>query len=77
MRLFETVAYLNNDSSCIHKCSFFLTYCCSRTMAIRVLEFSSGGTKLERFMSKNQHTQRKLSDFENWVNREVSTSAKI
>ena len=30
-------------------------------MAIRVVEFSSGGTKLERFLTKNQHTQRKLS----------------
>ena len=36
-------------------------------MAIRVVEFSNGGTKLERFLPKNQHTQRKLN-FENWVN---------
>ena len=26
-----------------------------------------GGTKLERFFPKNQHTQRKLLNFENWV----------
>ena len=25
------------------------------------------GTKLERFLPKNQHTQRKLLNFENWV----------
>ena len=25
-------------------------------MAIRVVEFSNGGTKLERFLTKNQHT---------------------
>ena len=31
-----------------------------------------GGTKLERFLHKNQHTQRKLLNFENWVNGEVS-----
>ena len=31
-----------------------------------------GGTKLERFLPKNQHTQRKLLNFENWVNGEVS-----
>ena len=37
-------------------------------MAIRVVEFSSGGTKLERFLPKNQHTLRKLLNFENWVN---------
>ena len=41
-------------------------------MAIRVVEFSSGGTKLERFLHKNQNTQRKLLNFENWVNGEVS-----
>ena len=37
-------------------------------MAIWVVEFSSGGTKSERFLPKNQHTQRKLLNFENWVN---------
>ena len=35
-----------------------------------------GGTKLERFLPKNQHTQKKLLNFENWVNGEVSKSAK-
>ena len=35
-----------------------------------------GGTKLERFLPQNQHTQRKLLNFENWVNGEVSKSAK-
>ena len=30
------------------------------------------GTKLERFLPKNQHTQRKLLNFENWVSGEVS-----
>ena len=42
------------------------------SMAIRVVEFSNGGTKLERFFPKNQHTQRKLLNFENWVCGEVS-----
>ena len=40
-------------------------------MAIRVVDFSNGGTKLERFSPKNQHTQRKLLNFENWVSGEV------
>ena len=26
-----------------------------------------GGTKLERVLPKNQHTQRKLLNFENWI----------
>ena len=38
--------------------------------------FQTGGTKLEIFLPKNQHTQRKLLNFENWVNGEVSKSAK-
>ena len=29
-------------------------------MAIRVVEFSNGGTKVESFLPKNQHTQTKL-----------------
>ena len=42
-------------------------------MAIPVVEFSNwGGTKLERFLPKNQYTQRKLLNFENWINGEVS-----
>ena len=49
-------------------------------MVVRVVEFASGrgGKKLERFLPKNQHTQRILLNFENWVNNgEVSKSAKI
>ena len=30
--------------------------------------FQTGGTKLERFLPKNQHPQRKLLNFENWIN---------
>ena len=42
------------------------------TMAIRVVEFSRGGgvTKLERFLPKNQYTQRKFLNFENLTNGE-------
>ena len=36
-------------------------------MAIRVVEFSKGGTNLERFLPKNQHTQGKLLNFENCI----------
>ena len=47
------------------------------SMAIRVIEFSYGGYKVERFLTKNQHTQRKLLNFEFWINGELSKSAKI
>ena len=33
--------------------------------------FQAGGTKLERFFHKNQHTQRKLLNFEFWINGEL------
>ena len=35
-----------------------------------LLSFQTGYTKLERFLHKNQHTQRKLLNFENWTNGE-------
>ena len=34
--------------------------------------FKRGGTKLERVLPKNRYTQRKLLNFENWVNGEMS-----
>jgi hypothetical protein len=39
--------------------------------------FQTGDTKLERFLPKNQHTQRKLMNFEFWINDEPSNRAKI
>ena len=39
--------------------------------------FKRGGTKLERFLHKNQYPQRKLLNFEFWINGELSKSAKI
>ena len=46
-------------------------------MVIRVVEFSSEGSKLERFLPKNQHNQRKSLNSENWCNGEASSSTKI
>ena len=34
--------------------------------------FQAGGTKLERFLHKNQHAQRKLLNFQFWINGELS-----
>ena len=42
------------------------------TMVMRVVEFSSGVRKLVRFLPKNQYTQRKLLNFENWCSGELS-----
>ena len=30
--------------------------------------FKRGGSKLESFLPKNQHTESKLLNFENWIN---------
>ena len=38
----------------------------------RLWSFQAGGTKLERFLHKNQHTQRKLLNFKFWINGELS-----
>ena len=57
----------------LHRYDMILSY----IVAVRIVEFSNGGTKLERFLSKNQVTKRKLLSFENWVNGEVSKSDKI
>ena len=37
-----------------------------------VWSFQAEGTKLERFLHKNQHTQRKLLNFEFWINGKLS-----
>ena len=43
-----------------------------------LLSFQAGGTKIERFLQRiNICTQRKLLNFENWCNGEVSKSSKI
>ena len=39
--------------------------------------FQAGGTKLERFLPKNQHTQRKLLNFENWCSGELLHSCLL
>ena len=43
----------------------------------RLGSFQTGDTKLERVLSKNYHTQRKLFNFELGINGELSKSAKI
>ena len=44
----------------------------SRILQYRLWSFKSRDTKLERFLPKNQHTQMKLLNFENWCSVEVS-----
>ena len=46
-------------------------------MAVRAVKVLKGGTKLERLLPKNQHTERKLLNFEFWINGKLSKSAKI
>ena len=46
-------------------------------MAVRVVEFPKGGYKIRKILPKNQQNQRKLLNFEFWINGEPSKSAKI
>ena len=39
--------------------------------------FQTGDTKLERFLPKNQHTQRKLLNFENWISGSLRGFQKL
>ena len=48
--------------------TFFMIHTGIKGMAIRLWSFQTGGTKLERFLHKNQHTQKKLLNLENWIN---------
>ena len=45
-----------------------------RSIAIPVLEFQFWGYKIRKEMPKDKHTQRKLLNFENWCNGELSNS---
>ena len=39
-------------------------------MAVWVVKFSNGGYKIRKVLAyMNQHTQRKLFNFENWISR--------
>ena len=46
-------------------------------MAIQVVEFLSREYKNGKIFPKNQYTERKLLNFENWINGKLSKSAKI
>ena len=43
----------------------------------RLWNFQGRHTKLERFLVKNEHTQRKLLNFESWTNGEPQQLAKL
>ena len=43
----------------------------------RLWSFQGRDTKLEKFLHKNQHTQRKFLNFENWTKGEPHSLAKI
>ena len=48
------------------------TNCVCKIWQYGLWSFKAGGTKLERFLHENQHTQRKLLNFEFWINGELS-----
>ena len=46
------------------------------SMAIRVVEFSNGEYKIWKVLPKNQHPQRKLWIFENWISGSLRSFQK-
>ena len=67
---FLTSYFCLNCSLIIHWFLSLLPPC--RVWQYGLWSFQTGCTKLERFLPKNQHTQRKLLNFENRTNGEVS-----
>ena len=59
-----TMLYKISTFFSLKKCTISTT----RIMAIRVIKFEAGDTKLEKKLTKNQRTERKLLNFENWIN---------
>ena len=57
-----------------NECNFFGMF---KVWQYGLWSFQMGGTKFERFLPKNQHTQRKLLNFENWINGDVSKVPKF
>ena len=54
------------------KCQFSeLAYLNPKLWQYGLWSFQTGGTKLERFLHKNQHIQRKLLNYEFWINDEL------
>ena len=41
-------------------------------MVIQVVDYSNGGYNIRKFLPKNQHTERKFMNFENWCNGKLS-----
>ena len=68
---FQLVTYIYTDCS---TCVLFVIYDIyyflweANLFYHTTWSFKSRDTKLERFLHKNQHTQRKSLDFENWTN---------
>ena len=50
----------------------FFNYNVSVVWHYGLSSFQAGNTKLERFLPKNQHTQRRFLNFENWVHGRTS-----
>jgi hypothetical protein len=63
-------------------CKSAIAHCCPKdcythNMVLRVVEFSNGGYKIRKVFAENQHSQRKLLNFENWISGEPPKFSKI
>ena len=60
----DVIKFMNGDVA-INVCKYLI-------WQYGFLSFQASDTKLDRFLPKNQHTQRKFMNFENWCNGELS-----
>ena len=51
---------------------YYLAYIYWKLWQYWLWSFQAGGTKLKKKLHKNQHTQRKLLNFEFWINGDLS-----
>ena len=57
-------------------CTFQAIDGCYCLWQYELSSFQAGGIKLERFLPKNQRTERKFLNFENWTNGSLSSLQK-
>ena len=69
----SVIVYTSSRVICVqYQSDYFMKFYHSTLWLYGLSSFQAGGTKLERFLPKNQCTQGKLLNFENWFSGELS-----
>ena len=69
----SVIVYTSSRVICVqYQSDYFMKFYHSTLWLYGLSSFQAGVTILERFLPKNQHTLRKLLNFENWCSGEPS-----